>query len=39
VRVKVWDLRHDAVFALIGSLIAVTAIWWNWAEIAMLSTA
>jgi O-antigen/teichoic acid export membrane protein len=37
VRVKVWDVMHDAVFALLGSLIAVTAIWWSWAEITTLS--
>ena len=35
-RFKVWDALHDIVFAALGSLLAITAIWWNWPDVKML---
>lgn len=37
-RLGVWDPLHDLLFGIVGLLLAAMAIWWNWAEIAMLST-
>jgi O-antigen/teichoic acid export membrane protein len=35
-RLGVWDPLHDLGFAALGLLVAVTAVWWNWAAIAAL---
>ncbi len=36
-RLGVWDLLHDLGFALVGLVMAASAIWWNWAAIAALA--
>lgn len=38
VRLGVWDPLHDLGFAVLGVILAVSAIWWNWAAIAALAS-
>lgn len=39
VRLGVWDPLHDLGFALIGVILAGSAIWWNWAAVVALWSA
>jgi len=38
VRLGVWDPLHDLGFAVVGVILAVSAIWWNWAAIVALGS-
>ncbi|MFU8862306.1 MAG: oligosaccharide flippase family protein [Rhodobacterales bacterium] len=39
VRLGVWDPLHDLGFAVVGVILATSAIWWNWAAIVALGSA
>jgi O-antigen/teichoic acid export membrane protein len=31
-----WDARHDLIFAGLGALVIIVALWWNWAALAAM---